>query len=69
MNEFSRSFAFAVICCAAFLASAQGQIAGVIPANEAAGHINEWATLEDGARSIGYAAITNDFGTADAPSL
>jgi DNA/RNA endonuclease YhcR with UshA esterase domain len=46
MNEFSRSFAFAVICCAAFLASAQGQIAGVIPANEAAGHINEWATLE-----------------------
>jgi hypothetical protein len=41
-----RSFAFVVMYYAAFLASAQGQTATVIPANEAAAHVNEWVTVE-----------------------
>jgi hypothetical protein len=37
----SSSFAYA-----AFLAGDQAQTATVIPANEAAAHLNEWATVE-----------------------
>ena len=46
MGKFLRSFVFVVICNAAILASAQGQTATVIPANEAAAHVSEWATVE-----------------------
>jgi len=46
MNEFLRSFAFAVICYAEFLVGAQSQTATVIPANEAAAHVGEYATVE-----------------------
>jgi len=46
MSKFLRYFAFVVICYAAFLASDQAQTATVIPANEAAAHLNEWATVE-----------------------
>src|ERR1700730_18649997 len=46
MSKFLRSFGLVVICYAAFLASAQGQPAIVILANEAAAPISEWATLE-----------------------
>ena len=42
MSKFLRYFAFVVICYAAFLASDQAQTATVIPANEAAAHLNEW---------------------------
>ena len=46
MSKFLRAFGLVVICYAAFLASAQGQTAIVILANEAAAPISEWATLE-----------------------
>jgi hypothetical protein len=46
MGKFLRSFAFVVICYAAFLASAQGQTTTVIPANEAAAHIGEYASVK-----------------------
>src|SRR6202047_3007607 len=46
MSKFLRYFAFVVICYAAFLASDQAQTATVIPANKAAAHLNEWATVE-----------------------
>ena len=46
MSKFLRYLAFVVICYAAFLASDQAQTATVIPANEAAAHLNEWATVE-----------------------
>jgi hypothetical protein len=45
MSQFSRLFA-SLIVCSAVLASAQAQTATVIPANEAAAHVNEWATVE-----------------------
>jgi hypothetical protein len=41
-----RLFAFFLICYVASLAGAQGQTTTVIPANEAAAHVNEWATVE-----------------------
>jgi DNA/RNA endonuclease YhcR with UshA esterase domain len=46
MIKFLRYFASVVICYAAFLASDQAETATVIPANEAAAHLNEWATVE-----------------------
>jgi hypothetical protein len=45
MSQFSRLFA-SLIVCSAVLASAQAQTATVTPANEAAAHVNEWATVE-----------------------
>ncbi len=46
MSKFLHCFGLVAICYATFLASAQGQTAIVIPANEAAAHVNEWATVE-----------------------
>jgi hypothetical protein len=46
MSEFLRSFAFVVICYNAFLIGAESQTATVIPANEAAAHVDEYATIE-----------------------
>jgi hypothetical protein len=45
MSRFSRCLAFLIISQAT-LAIARAQTATVIPANEAAAHINEWATVE-----------------------
>ncbi len=46
MIRFSRWLALFIALHAPFLASAHAQTATVIPANEAAAHINEWATVE-----------------------
>jgi DNA/RNA endonuclease YhcR with UshA esterase domain len=43
---FSRCIALLVICRAAFLTGAQAQTVTVIPADQAAAHINEYATVE-----------------------
>jgi hypothetical protein len=46
MNQFSRCI-WTFIVCSALLANAQAkESATVIPANEAAAHVNEWATVE-----------------------
>jgi hypothetical protein len=45
MSRFSRCLAFLVIS-QTILALAHAQTATVIPANEAASHVNEWATVE-----------------------
>ena len=45
MSKFLRFFAFVVICYAAFLGCVQAQTVTVIQANEAAAHVNEWATV------------------------
>jgi len=45
MSRFSRCLAFLVIA-QTILALAHAQTATVIPANEAASHVNEWATVE-----------------------
>jgi hypothetical protein len=45
MSQFPRSiWSFSLVC--AFLASAHAQTATVIPANEAAAHIGQYATVE-----------------------
>jgi hypothetical protein len=61
MSKFLRSFGLVVICYAAFLASAQGQTAIVIPANEAAAHISEWATVEGVAAKVFTSKSGNTF--------
>jgi hypothetical protein len=45
MRNVSRFFVFLIFCCA-LPASALAQTAAVIPANEAAAHIGEYATVE-----------------------
>jgi hypothetical protein len=61
MCKFLRYFAFVVICYAAFLASDQAQTATVIPANEAAAHLNEWATVEGVVATIFTSKSGNTF--------
>jgi hypothetical protein len=46
MNCFLRFLAVFIILPPVFLASSQAQTVTVIPANEAAAHINEWTTVE-----------------------
>jgi hypothetical protein len=46
MNRFSRFLALFIISYPLFLASSQAQTTSVLPANEAAAHINHWATVE-----------------------
>jgi len=45
MSQFSCCLAFLVVC-SALLPSSRAQTATVILANEAAAHVNEWATVE-----------------------
>jgi DNA/RNA endonuclease YhcR with UshA esterase domain len=45
MSHFSRCIAVLIVC-SALLLSVHAQTASVIPANEAAAHINEYATVE-----------------------
>src|SRR5258707_12402315 len=45
MSQFSCCLAFLVVC-SALLPSSSAQTATVILANEAAAHVNEWATVE-----------------------
>lgn len=45
MSHFSRYIALLIVC-SALLSSVHAQTATVIPANEAAAHANEWATVE-----------------------
>ena len=45
MSQFSRCLAF-LFFCSALLLSSRAQTATVVPANEAAAHVNEWATVE-----------------------
>jgi DNA/RNA endonuclease YhcR with UshA esterase domain len=46
MNHFPRCIALFFICCALLFDTAQAQTATIIQANEAAAHINQYATVE-----------------------
>src|SRR4030088_3208970 len=46
MNRFLRFLAVVIISHALFLSGVYAQTTSVIPANEAAAHVNEWATVE-----------------------
>jgi DNA/RNA endonuclease YhcR with UshA esterase domain len=46
MIHFARLSALLLICCALLFDTAQAQTTTIIPANEAAAHISEYATVE-----------------------
>ena len=46
MSHFSRCMAASIICAAMFLSIAIAQTTAIIPANEAAAHVGECATVE-----------------------
>jgi DNA/RNA endonuclease YhcR with UshA esterase domain len=46
MIHFARLSALLLICCAVLFDTAQAQTTRIIPANEAAAHINEYVTVE-----------------------
>ena len=54
-----RSFALGLVLGLVSLAAAQ-QTANVIPANEAAAHVNEWSTVEGAKAKDGYTDDTEE---------